>query len=67
MTVTIKSKEQLLGTWVRRIKNNTDITDFQAGGALVTLMEAVAQQVYQAQLSVLKVLEVTEEIGRAHV
>lgn len=60
MTVTIKSKEQLLGTWVRRIKNNTDITDFQAGGALVTLMEAVAQQVYQAQLSVLKVLEVTE-------
>lgn len=60
MTVTIKSKEQLLGTWVRRIKNNTDITDFQAGGALVTLMEAIAQQVYQAQLSVLKVLEVTE-------
>ena len=60
MTVTIKSKEQLLGTWVRRIKNNTDITDFQPGGALVTLMEAVAQQVYQAQLSVLKVLEVTE-------
>lgn len=60
MTVTIKSKEQLLGTWVRRIKNNTDITDFQAGGALVTLMEALAQQVYQAQLSVLKVLEVTE-------
>lgn len=60
MTVTIKSKEQLLGTWVRRIKNNTDITDFQTGGALVTLMEAVAQQVYQAQLSVLKVLEVTE-------
>jgi len=60
VTVTIKSKEQLLGTWVRRIKNNTDITDFQAGGALVTLMEAIAQQVYQAQLSVLKVLEVTE-------
>jgi uncharacterized phage protein gp47/JayE len=60
VTVTIKSKEQLLGTWVRRIKNNTDITDFQPGGALVTLMEAVAQQVYQAQLSVLKVLEVTE-------
>lgn len=60
MTVTIKSKEQLLGTWVRRIKNNTDITDFQAGGALVTLMEAIAQQVYQAQLSVLKVLEITE-------
>ena len=60
MTVTIKSKEQLLGTWVRRIKNNTDITDFQTGGALVTLMEAIAQQVYQAQLSVLKVLEVTE-------
>lgn len=60
MTVTIKSKEQLLGTWVRRIKNNTDITDFQAGGALVTLMEAMAQQVFQAQLSVLKVLEVTD-------
>lgn len=60
MTVTIKSKEQLLGTWVRRIKNNTDITDFQPGGALVTLMEAMAQQVYQAQLSVLKVLEVAE-------
>jgi Baseplate J-like protein len=60
VTVTIKSKEQLLGTWVRRIKNNTDITDFKAGGALVTLMEAVAQQVYQAQLSVLKVLEITE-------
>jgi hypothetical protein len=60
VTVTIKSKEQLLGTWVRRIKNNTDITDFQAGGALVTLMEAIAQQVYQAQLSVLKVLEITE-------
>ena len=60
VTVTIKSKEQLLGAWVRRIKNNTDITDFQPGGALVTLMEAMAQQVYQAQLSVLKVLEVAE-------
>jgi len=60
VTVTIKSKEQLLGAWVRRIKNNTDITDFQPGGALVTLMEAIAQQVFQSQLSVLKVLELTE-------
>lgn len=58
--VNLKSKEQLLGEIVRKIRNNTDINDFKKGGALVTALEAITQQMYSVQVDVLKVLEMTD-------
>lgn len=59
MTLNIKSKEQHAGDIIRRIRNQSDITDFAAGGALVTLIEAVAQMGFQKELAILKILEQT--------
>ena len=60
MTVLLKSKEQLLGEIVRKIRNNSDISDFKSGGALVTALEAISKQIYSTQVDVLKILEMTD-------
>jgi hypothetical protein len=42
---------------VRRIAAETELTDFNAGSVIVTLLEAAAISDYQNQISILKILE----------
>ena len=60
MTLNLQSREMFLGNMIRRIKNASDITDFSAGGALITLLEAIAQRDFQQELNTLKILEQTD-------
>jgi len=59
MVLDIKSREQHLGDMVRRIKNNSRITNFAPGGDLVTILEAIASRMFKTELAVLKILEQT--------
>lgn len=58
--ISVKSKDQLLGDMVRTISNQTDITDFKAGGGLVSLMEAIATRQFQFQTEILKIIETSD-------
>lgn len=53
----IKSQDQIVAEIITEIRNNSDVTDFNPGGALVSLIEAIAAKIYRNQLNVLKIVE----------
>lgn len=58
--ILLQSREQRLGSLVRWILNNTDITAIERGSDTAILLEAIAEQLSRVEMSALKILETTD-------
>jgi len=55
--VTIRSREQILGDIIRSLSINSDITAFNAGSDIGTLLEGISESISQVETTALKILE----------
>lgn len=55
--INIKSYNETLGDLVRKIRANTPLNDIHAGSALLTILEAVASNDFENNVSILNTLE----------
>lgn len=60
-TLNPKSREEIVGDFIRTVEANTDITDVSEGSSIATLGEAIGDVAFEIQLGALKILESTDD------
>lgn len=60
MKLRAKSREQWLQDLVRKITTNTDITDYNPGSQIATVLEAVATNLFKLNVDLLRTLEIRD-------